>query len=90
MPRQRLISTTHCVRACVRVCLTAQKISPDTSSKVQIQVVLHDGSSCTFHFANDSTSSAARDERDGVKDMLVQLLAENRAVPSKELEEKNR
>ncbi|XP_065180330.1 general transcription factor IIH subunit 1-like [Sycon ciliatum] len=70
--------------------IRAQKISPETTAKIQMQIVLHDSTTNTFHFANDATATAARSERDSVKEMLVQLLAQNRAVPSKELEEKNR
>jgi transcription initiation factor TFIIH subunit 1 len=31
---------------------TAQKISPETKEKVQLQILLHDGSANTFHFNN--------------------------------------
>ncbi|RDD41934.1 General transcription factor IIH subunit 1 [Trichoplax sp. H2] len=64
-----------------------QKISPDTSSKVQLQLQLHNGNSFNFHFAN---SDSAKTERDLAKDFVQQLLIKSRKKPSKELEEKSR
>ena len=39
----------------------SQKISPEGKAKVQLQVVTHDGSSTTFHFAHpDGTKAQVR------------------------------
>lgn len=67
-----------------------QKISPDGKQKVQLQVVLHDGNSTTFHFVNKSGASGQIDDRDKVKELLQQLLPNFKRKVDKELEEKNR
>lgn len=67
--------------------IAVQKISPDTSSKVQLQLQLHNGNTFNFHFAN---SDGAKTERDQAKDFIQQLLIKSRKKPSKELEEKSR
>lgn len=69
---------------------SAQKISPDSKEKVQLQLVLHDGGANTFHFINPKGRSAAIADRDGVKDLLQQLIPKFRRKLSSELEEKNR
>lgn len=70
--------------------IKAQKISPDSKEKVQLQLVLHDGGANTFHFINPKGRSAAIADRDGVKDLLQQLIPKFRRKLSSELEEKNR
>ncbi|XP_014296142.1 general transcription factor IIH subunit 1 [Microplitis demolitor] len=67
-----------------------QKISPDGKSKIQLQVVLHDGSSSTFHFVNRNGQAAQIKDRDDVKELLQQLLPKFKRKVNKELEEKNR
>lgn len=69
---------------------SAQKISPDSKEKVQLQLVLHDGGANTFHFINPKGRAAAIADRDGVKDLLQQLIPKFRRKLSSELEEKNR
>ena len=68
----------------------AQRISPETSSKVQLQIVMFDGSTATFHFTNTSPEGAALQERNTVKDMLVKFIQQNKPKPNKELEEKTK
>lgn len=51
-----------------------QKISPEGKPKIQLQVVLHDGSSSTFHFTNKAGHAAQVSDRDRVKDLLQSLL----------------
>ena len=69
--------------------LLVQRISPDGSSKVQLQLVLHDGNSLTFQFTNNSSANA-KQERDNTKELLAQLIPAHRKKANKELEEKNR
>ncbi|KAK3597618.1 hypothetical protein CHS0354_030169 [Potamilus streckersoni] len=70
--------------------IKSQKISPDTKEKVQLQVVMHNGSANTFHFNNPEGRSAQIQDRDAVKELLQQLLPKFRRKLSSELEEKNR
>lgn len=67
-----------------------QKISPEGKQKVQLQVVLHDGNSTTFHFVNKNGASAQIADRDKVKELLQDLLPKFKRKVDKELEEKNR
>ncbi|XP_014670088.1 PREDICTED: general transcription factor IIH subunit 1-like [Priapulus caudatus] len=67
-----------------------QKISPEGKSKVQLQIVLHDGGSTTFHFNNPEGEQAQRKDRNEVKELLIQLLPRFKLKVNKELEEKNR
>ncbi|GAB0087797.1 General transcription factor IIH subunit 1 [Sergentomyia squamirostris] len=67
-----------------------QKISPEGKPKVQLQVVLHDGNSSTFHFVNRTGAAAQIADRDKVKELLQQLLPNFKKKVNKELEEKNR
>ena len=71
--------------------IKSQKISPEGKPKIQLQVVLHDGTCTTFHF-NDPVGGreAQIKQRDGVKDLLTQLLPTFKKKMNKELEEKNR
>lgn len=70
--------------------IKSQKISPDSKDKVQLQVVMHDGSAKTFHFTNPKGRDAGVRDRDSVKELLQQLLPKFRSKISSELEEKNR
>lgn len=67
-----------------------QKISPEGKPKIQLQVVLHDGNSSTFHFVNKQGQAAQMQDRDKVKELLQQLLPNFKRKVDKELEEKNR
>lgn len=67
-----------------------QKISPEGKPKIQLQLVLNDGSSSTFHFVNREGTQAQLSDRERVKDRLFQLLPNFRKKVNKELEEKNR
>ncbi|GFT33683.1 general transcription factor IIH subunit 1 [Nephila pilipes] len=66
-----------------------QKISPDGKSKVQLQVVLHSGDNTTFHFVNPMGANWQLQDRNGVKELLQQLLPKFKRKINKELEEKN-
>ncbi|XP_076256771.1 transcription factor B1 [Rhynchophorus ferrugineus] len=70
--------------------IKSQKISPEGKAKVQLQVVLHNGVSSTFHFINKSGMQAQIADRDRVKEMLQSLLPKFKRKIDKELEEKNR
>ncbi|KAK7480439.1 hypothetical protein BaRGS_00028358 [Batillaria attramentaria] len=70
--------------------IKVQKISPDTKDKVQLQVVMHDGSASTFQFANPKGRSAQQADRDAIKELLQQLLPQFKRKVSSELEVKNR
>ena len=72
------------------VCFSVQKISPDSKDKVQLQVVMHDGSASTFQFANQKGRPAQQADRDSVKELLQQLLPQFKRKVSSELEVKNR
>ncbi|XP_072034851.1 general transcription factor IIH subunit 1-like [Amphiura filiformis] len=67
-----------------------QKISPEGSSKVQLQIVLHNGSSSKFHFANRDGPAVQKKERTDIKELMQQLLPRFRSMANKELEQKNR
>lgn len=67
-----------------------QKISPEGKPKIQLQVVLHDSNSSTFHFVNKLGQAAQMKDRDKVKELLQQLLPNFKRKVDKELEEKNR
>lgn len=68
----------------------AQKISPEGKPKVQLQVVLHDGNTSTFHFVNRQGQPAMLADRDKVKELLQQLLPNFKRKVDKDLEDKNR
>lgn len=67
-----------------------QKISPEGKPKIQLQVVLHDGNSSTFHFVNREGQATQMQDRDKVKELLQQILPNFKRKVDKELEEKNR
>ncbi|XP_063225704.1 general transcription factor IIH subunit 1 [Bacillus rossius redtenbacheri] len=67
-----------------------QKISPEGKPKIQLQVVMHDGQTSTFHFVNRQGTAAQLKDRDDVKETLQQLLLKFKREVNKELEEKNR
>ena len=70
--------------------ISVQKISPDGKAKIQLQVVLHDGTASTFHFVNPLGQQNQIKDRDDVKDLLQHLLPKFKRKVNKELEEKNR
>ncbi|CAB3977029.1 Hypothetical predicted protein [Paramuricea clavata] len=70
--------------------IKVQRISPEGSSKIQLQTVLHDGTSYSFHFVNNAYSGAERRDRDEVKDLLAQLIPAHRKKANKDLEEKTK
>ena len=70
--------------------IKSQKISPEGKSKIQLQIVLHDGNSTTFHFVNAGGQAAQMMDRDKVKEKLVELLPKFKRKINKELEEKNK
>ncbi|XP_005096499.1 general transcription factor IIH subunit 1 [Aplysia californica] len=70
--------------------IKAQKISPDSKEKVQLQVILHDGSANTFLFNNPRSRQTQMQDRESVKELLQQLLPKFKRKISAELEEKNR
>ncbi|XP_060530583.1 general transcription factor IIH subunit 1 [Cylas formicarius] len=70
--------------------IKSQKISPEGKAKVQLQVVLHNGVSSTFHFTNKNGLQGQLADRDKVKEMLQSLLPKFKRKVDKELEEKNK
>lgn len=70
--------------------IKVQRISPDTSSKVQLQIVFHNDSAYNFQFANSSGRQVQVKERDEIKEMLAELIPQHRQMANKDLEEKNR
>lgn len=70
--------------------IKSQKISPEGKSKIQLQIVLHDGNSTTFHFVHSDGVAAQCEDRDRVKEKLVELLPKFKRKINKELEEKNK
>ncbi|KAH8371472.1 hypothetical protein KR093_007566 [Drosophila rubida] len=70
--------------------IKTQKISPEGKPKVQLQVVLHDGNTSTFHFVNRQGLQATLADRDKVKELLQQLLPNFKRKVDKDLEDKNR
>ncbi|CAL1548138.1 unnamed protein product [Lymnaea stagnalis] len=70
--------------------IKTQKISPDTKEKVQLQVILHDGSANTFLFNNPKGRKCQLQDRESIKELLQQLLPKFKRKISSELEEKNR
>lgn len=67
-----------------------QKISPEGKPKIQLQVVLHDGNSSTFHFVNKGGPQQQIADREKVKDLLQSILPNFKRKIDSELEEKNR
>uniref|UniRef100_A0A0P4WP76 BSD domain-containing protein n=2 Tax=Scylla olivacea TaxID=85551 RepID=A0A0P4WP76_SCYOL len=70
--------------------IRTQKISPEGKPKVQLQIVLHDISSYTFHFCTPEGREKQIAERNKVKERLSQLMSQNRRQPPDELMEKKR
>jgi len=70
--------------------IKTQKISPQGKAKIQLQLVLHDGNSTTFHFVDPQGQESQLKSRDDVLQLLLQLLPKFKKKVNKELEEKNR
>ncbi|XP_060805926.1 general transcription factor IIH subunit 1 isoform X2 [Amyelois transitella] len=70
--------------------IKTQKISPAGKPKVQLQVVLHDGTCSTFHFVNPAGAEAQAKDRDQVKMLLQDLLPKFKRQIDGELEMKSR
>jgi len=85
-PRESYLKDFTTLYANIKV----QRISPESSSKVQLQIVLNDDSSHNFHFASDKGRSAQCVERNEIKDQLAELIPLHRNKSSKDLEEKNK
>lgn len=51
-----------------------QRISPDGKEKVQLQLLMHNGESFTFHFSDPSGRKKQLEMRNSVKEMLQSLL----------------
>lgn len=67
-----------------------QKISPEGKPKIQLQIVLHDGNSSTFHFVNRGGAQHQIADREKVKDLVQSILPNFKRKIDSELEEKNR
>lgn len=67
-----------------------QKISPEGKPKIQLQLVMNDGNSSTFHFVNSDGLQAQIEDRDKVKNLLQQLLPNFKRKVDRALGEKNR
>lgn len=70
--------------------IKTQKISTEGKSKIQLQVVLHNDTSSTFHFMSPSGPAQQTKDRDKVKDLLANLLPKFKQKISEELEEKKK
>jgi len=70
--------------------IKTQKISAEGKAKIQLQLLLHDGSSTTFHFVDPHGAPAQLKAREDVKQYLLQLLPKFKKKVNKELEEKNK
>ncbi|XP_013414327.1 general transcription factor IIH subunit 1 [Lingula anatina] len=70
--------------------IRVQKISPESKEKIQLQLVMHDGSANTFQFSNPMGRASQLKDRESAKELLQQLLPKFRRKINNELEEKNR
>ncbi|XP_039264627.2 general transcription factor IIH subunit 1-like [Styela clava] len=69
--------------------IKCQKISPESKAKIQLQIVMLNGESKTFHFA-DTSQEKAKEQRNTIKDILSEMLPRFRRKIDKDLEEKNK
>lgn len=67
-----------------------QKISPEGKAKVQLQIVLHDGSNSTFHFVNKLGLKSQMLDRERVKEAIQAILPNFKPKVDSELERKNK
>jgi len=70
--------------------IKVQRISPDSSSKVQLQIMLHSEKSFNFHFASPKGRDHQFKQRDEVKNLLAQLIPAHRNKVNREIEEKSK
>ncbi|XP_062525334.1 general transcription factor IIH subunit 1 isoform X2 [Bombyx mori] len=70
--------------------IKTQKISPAGKAKIQLQVVLHDGTCSTFHFVNPGGPEAQAKDRDQVMVLLQNLLPKFKRQIDGELEMKSK
>jgi transcription initiation factor TFIIH subunit 1 len=70
--------------------IKSQKISSEGKPKIQLQVVLHNNVSFTFHFVHPDGPRAQFEYRNQVKELLLQMLPKFRRQVDKELEIKSR
>lgn len=68
--------------------IKTQKISPDGKAKIQLQLVLRDNTSTTFHFVNKNGYESQVEDRNKVKDWLQKLLPDFKNKLDKELQDK--
>lgn len=87
--RHNNLKAPHCLTFLAKLILV-QKISPEGKPKIQLQVVLHDGNSSTFHFVNKSGSKQQISDRERVKDLVQSILPNFKRKIDSELEEKNK
>ena len=62
--------------------IKSQKISPEGKSKIQLQIVLHDGNSTNFHFVNPAGQPAQLEELSS----SIQILDQTQTPRTKILE----
>lgn len=67
--------------------IKTQKISPEGKPKIQLQVVLANGSD-TFHFVNPNGTQRQLEDRNQAKELLQQMLPLFRRKISQEMEQK--
>lgn len=70
--------------------IRVQRISPDQKEKVQLQLLMHNGESFTFQFADPSGRAKQLEMRNNVKEMLQRLLPKFKDKAQSELREKVR
>ena len=61
---------------------SAQRISPDTKEKLQLQLVPHVGEAQTFTFVNAKGRAAQLADRDAAKDVVQAVLSSHQQLPS--------
>ncbi|KAK7084066.1 General transcription factor IIH subunit 1 [Halocaridina rubra] len=70
--------------------IRTQKISPEGKPKVQLQIVLHDMTTHTFHFCTPESRDKQVAERNQTKERLAQLMDKRKRLPPDDLVEKKR
>ncbi|OON15126.1 TFIIH p62 subunit protein [Opisthorchis viverrini] len=70
--------------------IRVQRISPDQKEKVQLQLLMHNGESFTFQFADPAGRQKQLEMRNSVKEMLQGLLPKFKDKAHSELKEKFR
>ena len=71
--------------------IKSQKISPEGKPKIQLQIILHDNNAAfTFHFVNPGGPAVQCEERNQVKELLLELIPRFKRQVNPELDEKNK